>query len=198
MCELELDVPNDIYMSEDIEDKDPVFGDEVEDYGFGFDSNGEPIDESTVDELCRITEEIVDDQLKNLIVYPFVQRDNFDYYMSGGAWGGTFSFDIDGDVTDKNINIYDFQLNHNESIIGFNGSAVTNPGRFSLSVRINVTNNSVSTDIWDVSVYDSDNRYSSWDTEQFFKCFDKEAIESYISEQVEPVRNEVAHTIFNI
>lgn len=69
----------------DIDDLDYISGDdEQEDWGYGFDSNGDPIDESTVDELCRIANEILEksELVKQYDEYASIDRDTFDYYMS--------------------------------------------------------------------------------------------------------------------
>lgn len=55
--------------------------DEPNDWGFGFDSNGDPVDESTVDELERIAQEILDkSEIHNVDEYADLH--NFNYYAS--------------------------------------------------------------------------------------------------------------------
>ena len=67
----------------DIDDLEYVTGedDEPADMGYGFDSNGEPIDESTVDELERIAQEVLDkSEIHNIDEYADLH--NFNYYAS--------------------------------------------------------------------------------------------------------------------
>ena len=69
----------------DIDDLEYITGDEddepAEDWGYGFDSNGDPIDESTVEELERIAQEILDkSEIHNIDEYADLH--NFNYYAS--------------------------------------------------------------------------------------------------------------------
>lgn len=66
----------------DIDDLEPITGEgEDTDYGFGFDSNGNPIDESTVEELERIAQEVLDkSEIHNIDEYADLH--NFNYYAS--------------------------------------------------------------------------------------------------------------------
>lgn len=69
----------------DIDDLEYVTGDEddepAEDWGFGFNSNGDPIDESTVEELERIAQEVLDkSEIHNIDEYADLH--NFNYYAS--------------------------------------------------------------------------------------------------------------------
>lgn len=196
MCELELDVPDDIYMSTGLDDKDPVYGD---DYGFGFDSNGDPIDESTVEELARISEEIIEgSELGKILDYIFVNE--FNYNNQGGAFGAWFELNMQGELTDKSIDIYKFlRPDWDGSIVGFPGSAATNPGSFKIDVRITLGfDGKVDVKFADVSVYDSTRHFSDYDTNRFFMAFDEYAIIDYIKKIAEPVCYEIASTISNI
>ena len=66
----------------DIDDLDYISGDdEQEDWGYGFDSNGEPVTESMVEELERIAQEILDkSEIHNIDKYADLH--NFNYYAS--------------------------------------------------------------------------------------------------------------------
>jgi hypothetical protein len=66
----------------DIDDLDYISGDdEQEDWGYGFDSNGEPITESMVEELERIAQETLDkSEIHNIDEYADLH--NFNYYAS--------------------------------------------------------------------------------------------------------------------
>lgn len=67
----------------DIDDLEYITGDsdDLPDMGYGFDSNGDPIDESTVEELERIAQEILDkSEIHNVDEYADLH--NFNYYAS--------------------------------------------------------------------------------------------------------------------
>lgn len=66
----------------DIDDLDYISGDdEQEDWGYGFDSNGEPVTESMVEELERIAQETLDkSEIHNIDKYADLH--NFNYYAS--------------------------------------------------------------------------------------------------------------------
>ena len=76
-----------IKLSTDDGDLDYITGEdaegyEAEDYGFGFDSNGEPVTESMVEELERIAQEILDKSnlCKEIDQYASIKQ--FNYYAS--------------------------------------------------------------------------------------------------------------------
>ena len=66
----------------DIDDLDYISGDdEQEDWGYGFDSNGDPVTESMVEELERIAQETLDkSEIHNIDEYTDLY--NFNYYAS--------------------------------------------------------------------------------------------------------------------
>lgn len=76
---------------------------ETDDFGFGYDMNGEPIDESTVEELERIANEIImDSDLSTLDPYVNIIEDTFDYYGTQG-YGANVSYKIDLTLSTRNI-----------------------------------------------------------------------------------------------
>lgn len=74
-----------VEMSTSDDELEPIMGDGFgeDDMGYGFNSNGDPIDESTVDELCRIANEILQkSELAKIDPYVSIDRDTFKYYAS--------------------------------------------------------------------------------------------------------------------
>ena len=73
-----------VEMSTYDDELEPIMGDGFnEDMGFGFDSNGEALTESTVDELRRIANEILQkSELAKIDPYTSIDEDTFKYYAS--------------------------------------------------------------------------------------------------------------------
>ena len=73
-----------VQMSATDDELEPIMGDGIEeDMGYGFDSNGDPIDESMVDELERIANEVLEkSELAKIDPYVSVETDTFKYYAS--------------------------------------------------------------------------------------------------------------------
>ena len=74
-----------VEMSTSDDELEPIMGDGFgeDDMGYGFNSNGDPNDESTVDELCRIANEILQkSELAKIDPYVSIDRDTFKYYAS--------------------------------------------------------------------------------------------------------------------
>lgn len=65
-----------------------IIKEELEDYGFGYTTNGEPIDESMVDELYRIANEIVETSvLAETDPYVTIDEDEgFKYWCDGSSY----------------------------------------------------------------------------------------------------------------
>ena len=89
------------------EDLEPING-EDEDYGYGFDSNGEAISESTVDELYRIAEREVlpTTELAKVDEYATIMEDTFEYYASSTYVGVTYTISATFDTDDIDVVSY--------------------------------------------------------------------------------------------
>ena len=81
----------------------------VQDYGT--DSNGEEIDESTVEELARIANEVINDNVQNpeWFEYVDVDADSFkdSYYLTGTAFGASVNYELTVTTDSDRLDISD-------------------------------------------------------------------------------------------
>lgn len=87
------------------EDLEPINGDDSK---YGYTSNGDPIDESTVDELYRIAEREVlpTTELAKVDEYATIMEDTFEYYASSPYVGVTYTISATFDTDDIDIDSY--------------------------------------------------------------------------------------------
>ena len=140
-----------------------------EDWGYGFDSNGNAIDESTVDELYRIAERDIlpKTELAKIDEYVSIDEDSFEFYMSS-PWVQE-SFTIIFEMTTDDLDMMSYVLPDAEWIYDYNGygSRLDN-----LKFFIDVKNGEVSkVTLVDHSVRDIDDGK-----------YDVEKLESYVAE----------------
>ena len=140
-----------------------------EDWGYGFDSNGNAIDESTVDELYRIAERDIlpKTELAKIDEYVTIAEDSFEFYMSS-PWVQE-SFTIIFEMTTDDLDMMSYVLPDAEWIYDYNGhgSRLDN-----LKFFIDVKNGEVSkVTLVDHSVRDIDDGK-----------YDVEKLESYVAE----------------
>ena len=168
----------------DIDELEPITGED--DYGYGYDSNGDPIDESTVEELYRIAEyEILPkSKLAEYDEFVSIDEDSWEFYMSSPYVGE--SFDIHFDLTQDN----DWFLNNNyvdfggeNDFKGWNAS-----GESTLETVIKVKDGHVQA----VEIPTS-GRSSKYNAD-----FDYEAIKRFITELAAPVAMDIYNTTTNL
>lgn len=170
----------------DIDDLDYISGDdEQEDLGYGFDSNGDPIDESTVDELCRFANEILEkSNLAKIDKYVTIDEDSFDYYMAS-PWV-TETFTIKFDITTDNLDMMSFVLPDAEWLYAYNDYFAERVDE--LNFHIYVKNGEVErVELVDHTVRDiQDGKY------------DVEKLEAHIAELAAPVAMDIYNATTNI
>lgn len=170
----------------DIDDLDYISGDgEQEDLGYGFDSNGDPIDESTVDELCRFANEILEkSNLAKIDKYVTIDEDSFDYYMAS-PWV-TETFTIKFDITTDNLDMMSFVLPDAEWLYAYNDYFAERIDE--LNFHIYVKNGEVErVELVDHTVRDiQDGKY------------DVEKLEAHIAELAAPVAMDIYNDTTNI
>lgn len=166
------------------------------DYGFGFDSNGEAIDESTVDEMYRIAGEILDQsELAQLDPYVTISEDSFKYYATGTAWGADLAYTIMTEVSSDDLDLRKFYTDSDDStmFIDLNGNGEVKM-QFSIYVR---NGNEIQVELTQVDIYDGW-RYTEYYDKNFYKLFDVEKICDHVKRLAEPVVDEIHATLSNI
>jgi len=161
----------------DIDDLEYVTGedDEPADMGYGFDSNGDPIDESTVEELYRIAEyEILPkSELAKIDEYVSIDEDSWDFYMSSPHV--TEKFYIHFKLTEKDINFNDYALPDGKMFPDFNYYTAV------LDFDIYAENGEITSVILeDKKIYRPDGAFDDYDVKQFDDLYNVEALINYV------------------
>ena len=167
---------------------EPVMGDdfdEAEDMGYGFDTSGEPISESMVDELCRIANEILEkSELAKVSSWCDIDRDSFDYWCDGSAY-----------VSEK----FTITFTYTAELMTFNKfvkeDAWWKPSaEHGLGFEINVKDGEIES----VTYTDKYWAGNSTPLDNAADIFDMEALEAYIGELAAPVAMDIYNGTTNI
>lgn len=169
------------------------------DYGYGFDSNGEPIDESTVDELYRVAN---DEVLPDTELAEFgtcdISDDSFEYFASGTAWGAylkyTIMFELDPvEFADR---AYEFSNGNDIPALFLD---LRNPEN-EVTTRFDIVVNGSNFDVELVEVNITEKGSDASDTiyDSFDKLFSKRKIENFVARIAEDAVNKIHATLSNI
>lgn len=147
---------------------------------YGYDANGEEINESTVEALYRIAEYEVlpTTELAKIDRYCTIDEDTFDYYATTTNWGSMVSFDINFTITTDDIDVMKYALPDARWLYDYKtGKAVGE-----IEIRIGVVNNEINS----VDIIDSDIDLSKYDTD---------AIETYVKKIAEPAVRKIVQSV---
>lgn len=147
---------------------------------YGFDGNGEEIDESTVEELYRIAEYEVlpTTELAKIDRYCTIEEDSFDYYASTTNYGSMVSFNIRLTITTDDIDVMKYARPDATYLYDYrNGKKVDE-----IEMFIGVINNEI--DAVDII-------YSNIDLSQY----DTDAIEAYVKKIAEPAVRKIVQSV---
>ena len=160
----------------DIDDLEPITGDGDEvDYGYGFDSNGDALDESTVEELYRIAEyEILPkSELAKIDEYVSIDEDSWDFYMSSPHV--TEKFYIHFKLTEKDIDFNKYALPEAAAFPDFNYYTAV------LDFDIYTENGEVTSVVLEeVKINRPDGAFDDYDVKRFDKLYNVDAIINYV------------------
>ena len=185
-----------VQMSVD-DDLEPVMG-EGEDVGFGIDSNGETIDESTVSELYRIAEKEIlpNTELAKLDPDVSIDEDSWDFYFGGisnNGMMGVVKFYFHFKLTSDNIDLNEYVLPDAKLYPDFNYY------KASLDFDIYTENGKVTDVVLEsADIYKSDNSYDSHFSGKFGEAFNTEALENYIEKLAAPAAEEIYNAVSNL
>ena len=185
-----------VQMSVD-DDLEPVMG-EGEDIGFGVDSYGETIDESTVSELYRIAEKEIlpNTELAQIDPYVSIDEDSWDFYFGGVSntgMMGVVKFYIHFKLTSDNIDLNEYVLPDAKLYPDFKYY------KASLDFDIYTENGKVTDVVLEsADIYKSDNSYDDHFSGKFGETFNTEAIENYIEKLAAPAAEEIYNAVSNL
>jgi len=166
-----------------------------DDWGFGYDSNGEPIDESMVDELYRVAEDEVLPKTKLAKMgRATIDDDTFNYYATGTAYGAELTYCIYYRINDDNLDLMSFVKRNAKFYPDFR----SNKYSAELSFTLHVNND----DVWKVEFLEADiyedGTYSDYFSDDFREDFDWKRICEIIKEIAEPAVREIHQAMSNI
>lgn len=185
-----------VQMSVD-DELEPVMG-EGEDIGYGIDSYGETIDESTVDELYRMAERDIlpKTELAQLDPYVSIDEDSWDFYFGGVSntgMMGVVKFYIHFKLTSDNIDLNEYVLPDAKLYPDFNYY------KASLDFDIYTENGKVTDVVLEsADIYKSDNSYDDHFSGKFGEAFNTEALENYIEKLAAPAAEEIYNAVSNL
>ena len=185
-----------VQMSVD-DELEPVMG-EGEDIGFGVDSYGETIDESTVSELYRIAEKEIlpNTELAQIDPYVSIDEDSWDFYFGGisnAGMMGVVKFYIHFKLTSDNIDLNEYVLPDAKLYPDFNYY------KASLDFDIYTENGKVTDVVLEsADIYKSDNSYDDHFSGKFGEAFNTEALENYIEKLAAPAAEEIYNAVSNL
>ncbi len=192
-----------IELSNPIEAEDNIVDEEnyePYDYGFGMDSNGEYIDESTVEELCRIANEIVQDSdLSKIYSYPEVDPETFkdNYYMTGTYSGAYLDYAIFANSDSNRLDISDCMRSDWDRTFPDLQNKYTDKYDCLMGFTIHVKGDEIIEVTMNAEIQE-DGRYDEYDTKNFPKAYDIEKICNKVAEDFEPIVKEIHRTVSNI
>lgn len=147
---------------------------------YGYDANGEEIDESTVEELYRIAEYEVlpTTELARIDRNCTINEDTFDYYASTTNYGSMVSFDINFTITTDDIDVMKYARPDARYLYDYRNSK--NVGE--IEMYVGVVNNEINA----VDIIYSDIDLSKYDTD---------AIEAYVKKIAEPAVRKIVQSV---
>ena len=149
----------------------------VQDYGT--DSNGEEIDESTVEELARIANEVINYNVQNSewFEYVDVDVDSFkdSYYLTGTAFGASVNYELDITTNSDRLDISDCYADKWDDLFvqisKDNGHAIVE-----LKFGLDVQNADIKFGTYHANVYELDRNgrmtFSQYYTDKFDQAID--------------------------
>lgn len=162
---------------------------------YGYDSNGEEIDESTVDELRRIvTYDVLPFTQLGRLGNAYLDEDSFKYTATGTAFGAYLQYTIKLSTDDDRIDIYSFMKpGWGDLMLDFNSEN----NYVDFMFEIHVKGDKINVELTDIDVYDS-GTYSEYYSKKFAEAFDLDAMCETIKEIAEPAVNEIKAAVSNI
>ena len=162
---------------------------------YGYDSNGEEIDESTVDALRQVVvyEVLPSTELAQLGNVS-LSEDSFKYTATGTAFGAYLQYTLDLSTTDDEIDVYSFMRpDWDDLMLDFNREDNYVDFRFA----INVKGDNIDVVATDVDVYEN-GIYSEYYSKKFADAFDIDRICEVVREIAEPAVYNIKSTVSNI
>lgn len=166
-----------------------------DDFGYGYDSNGDAIDQSTVEELYRIAnQEILPNTELGRIGNADIAEDSFEFYFGGGIYGAVLDYTIDFDITDAELDLMSFVKPNARFYPDFNSNKYTANLQFTIVVH----QDNIRVDFFTADVYE-DGTYSSYFSDDYFReNFDWRKMCEEIKKIAEPAVREIHRTLSNL
>lgn len=168
----------------------------IDEDNYGYDSDGNEIDESTVEELYRVANnEILAESELAQIGDADIDEDSWEVYNTGTAYGMNLIYNINFDVDSNAIDLEQFITGENILRPIFD----TDHATAKLNFVIHVYNGTdIEVELADYSVYDSGDFYNEYDTNKFKSYVNVKALEQLVKDMSQEVVNEIQGTLSNI
>ena len=171
------------------------------DYNFGYDSNGYEIDESTVEELARIADETLEEQVTDWNVS--ISRDSFKegYYLTGTAFGADLHYDMWLSFDTAN---YDISAFSNPDFTGSmcDYSSDSENAYATVDIHLAIDNDDIKVTSTDVecftNMFNTRYNYDESESKHFFEKYDKDKLCAHIIKSLKPAVYEVRTVVSNL
>ena len=162
---------------------------------YGYDSNGDPIDESTVDELRSfVTYDILPFTELSKLGNLSLDEDSFKYTATGTAFGAYLDYTINLSTSDDEIDVYSFMnRSWNSTMVDFNDDR----NYVNLYFEIHVKGDKINVEITDTDVYER-GTYSEYYSKKFVQAFDIYRMCDEIKKIAEPAVREIKVALSNL
>ena len=173
---------------------------------FGYDMDGNEINESTVDELYRISENEIlpNSDLYKLCASSTINDDTFEYYATGTAFGANVDYIIYATITTDSVgDKFDINkfIKDNDKVwkLNFDPTDETCKNSYVIEFRVIVEHNRVTcATVDEISIYHDIYCYNEFDSKNYRDNFDDGAFERFITEISEPLVHEIHAQLSNL
>ncbi len=176
-----------------------IKSDDEMDYGYGFDSNGDPIDESTVDEMYRIAEnEILPKSELGEFGICTIDDDSFEYYATGTAWGSHLEYTIMFELDPVAFADRAREFSKDDDVFAMFIDLRDGRNQVVLRFDINVNGSKFDVELVDMDITENGRDASQVIYDSFDKLFSKRKIENFVAELAEPTISQIHSTLSNL
>jgi hypothetical protein len=173
---------------------------------FGYDMEGNEIDESTVNELYRISENEIlpNSDLYKICASSTISDDTFEYFATGTAFGANVNYIICATITTDSVgDKFDINkfIKDNDKLwkLNFDLADETCKNSYVIEFRVIVEHNRVTcVTVDDISIYKNISEYSSYDSKNYKDNFDDGKFDVFISMLAEPLVHEIHAKLSNL
>ena len=153
-----------------------------DDWGYGFDSDGKAIDQSTVEELYRIADQDILPMTElGQMGAATIEEDSFEYHFGGGINGASLTYTIYFETDDENLDLMSFVKRNAKFYPDFRSEKYSAKIRFNIHVHLS----NIKVEFLEADVYEN-GVFSDYFSDDFREDFDWKRMQEIVKEIAEP------------